>query len=286
MEELICYTPYAIIILPKLSFDDTGNLKEFACIGMAIEPMLKVHTKKSSEFKIKDLEGENFMELLNSLKNYFNLEAVEIEINELDKINSINYISAIVLACSISYLWINKIRNIYETINLIDELLFKNKLYLGISHILFNGGMNLYSKNETSILFHRLPFINMNWNLIVLEKGTYDFFDIIKDKNYRNVLAHHTNESFSIIQNDFTLSKIYEENKRIAFDAGLIDSDLYEIINLLNKAGFYAGYNYFSRGIHVLTETSRKEEAIKIIESIFEKGYVRIYNINHSGLFL
>lgn len=285
MNEINCYSPYVLIILPKLLFDEEGNISEFSYIGMAIEPMLKVNAKESSDLKT-NIKNDDIITVLNSIKNYFGLSNIEINVFNDFNLNSINYLSTITLACSFIYLWISNQRNLYENLDLIDSLIYKNKVGLQISHIVLNGGFGFYSKSNNQTIYYRLPYNKANYELLILEKGSYNFFDIIKDKNYRNVLAHHTKLSYDAIQNDMSLKRIYEENKRIAFDTGLIDSDLYEIIKLLSNEGFISGYNFFTNGMHVIAKSSDKERILKILEGITDRSSIKSFRVNYTGLFI
>ena len=145
------------------------------------------------------------------------------------------------------------------------------------------GGRCFLSMNNgsppTNFFRNSTPFTNIGKRII-------QFFDIIKDNNYRNVLTHHTKLSYDAIQNDMSLKRIYEENKRIAFDTGLIDSDLYEIIKLLSNEGFISGYNFFTNGMHVIAKSSDKERTLKILEGITDRSSIKSFRVNYTGLFI
>jgi pantoate kinase len=80
------------------------------------------------------------------------------------------------------------------------------------------------------------------------------------------------------------MENIYEENLRIAYNAGLIDDDFFDIIKLLKKEGFYSGYNFFAKGIHVIAEKEKTESVTRILEGIAANKNISVYNVNYTGL--
>jgi hypothetical protein len=284
MKELLCSSPLSLILLPKLLFDEEGNIKEFSLIGLSLEPCVKTKICISENFKINYDENNVILNILNDLKNYYNLNFIEINFINYCKIFSLNYLNSLVLSCCIPYLWINNYKNLYENLNLIDNLLIKNKVGLETSFLLHFGGLCFISKSYLGNFIYKIPINLKDKNVIILERGSYNFFDIIKDIHYRNVLSHHTLESYEVLKNNLNMEIIYEENLRVAYNAGLIDDDLFDIIKMLRKEGFYAGYNFFAKGIHVIAEKEKTEKVIRILEGIAGDKNISIYNVNYTGL--
>jgi hypothetical protein len=286
MNKLTCISPLSLILLPKLIFDEEGNLKEFTFIGLALEPCIRTEINMSDRFKINYDENNIILNLLNELKDYYNLNYIEINFINYIKIFSLNYLNSLIISCCIPYLWINDYRNLYENFNLIDNLIVKNKIGLEISFLFLFGGLCFISKSHLRNFIYKIPFNLKNKNVIVLERGGYNFFDIIKDIYYKNVLSHHTLESYEVIKNNLSLNNIYEENQRIAYNAGLIDDDLFDIIKTLKKEGFYAGYNFFAKGIHVIVEKEKTENVVQLLKNISGENQISLFNVNYTGLIL
>ncbi len=257
-------SPSSILILPRIEFDDEGNVISISSVACNVEPRVRAVAKK--EYSRLEVKGPYFLSsFIEYIKDQLCLGPFSLEASLTSDLQSLNQeVSALLssFACSLSLFNLD----FNDHMNLLEGFIIKNKLSFLLPSNLFHEGFSISSRSFMFNFDQVLNFDLADFSVLFVELGRLDIHDFLLDKWYRKVIAFHSSSCFDHFSSSLDLDSLYEANNRLAFQAGILEPELEEMMKEARELGLkFVGYNYFSKGFHCLVENSR---IVAIYESL------------------
>jgi hypothetical protein len=263
-------SPSSILVLPRLEFDDEGNIRGLATVSYNVDCKVIAESELSDKFEI--IGGEEFKLIIERVIRKLNLKNATIRISFEKRFSSLNQELSALLSSFASYLSLFDFDLNDHIKNLEEEVLNEKICFLSPMTLLYKGCV-FFKKDNFSSMCYELNFDLLNYSIILIELGSLDFNYFLKDKNYRKVLAIHSSSSFDFFSYSMDLPSLYEANNRLAFQAGIIEPEIEEMMNEARKLNCdFVGYNYFSRAFHCLVKKELRNTVYENLIGILSKN--------------
>lgn len=263
-------SPSSILVLPRLEFDDEGNITGLATVSYNVDCKVIAEAELSDKFEI--IGGEEFKLIIERLIRNLNLKNASIRISFEKRLYSLNQELSAILSSFASYLSLFNF-DLNDYIKNLEEEVIKEKFcFLSPVTLLYKGCV-FFRKDNIASMCYELNFDLQNYSIILVELGNLDFNYFLKDKNYRKVLAVHSSSSFDFFTYSMDLSSLYEANNKLAFQAGIIEPEIEELMNEARKLNCnFVGYNYFSKAFHCFVKKELRNTIYTHLIGILSKN--------------
>jgi len=262
--------PSSILILPQIDFDDEGNIISISTVSLNLQYNIIAEAEKSNDIYINDF---NYCkEFLNKIKEELKIGGAKIMIKIDQEFKSLNQELSILLSSFASFLELYGI-DFKLYLKQIDEYVLKNRLSFISPSTLLHRNLVLKRKLPFLEITYELPIELIDYYLVIVELGDFDINYFLKDKWYRKVISHHSNSSFDFFLSNQDLQSLYEANNKFAFQAGLLEPELEELMKIAKELGSdYVGYNFFSKAFHCLVNYESFEKFYSNLLGILSKN--------------
>ncbi|HLI47059.1 MAG TPA: hypothetical protein VKU94_07695 [Geobacterales bacterium] len=255
--------PSSILILPQIDFDEDGSITSLSTVSLNLN--YRVHAEAEKDDDLKLVNCDIYEKLFETIKNELNLGGARITVSIEKKFDSLNQNVSILLSIFDSYLRLYGL-DFKEYLKIIEDYLMKRRAsFLLPSSLLYNN----FVFHRKSAIFDSIYELGMDisdYSLVIVELGNFDIQDFLKDKWYRKVISYHSNSSFEFFSNSMDLQSLYEANNKFAFQAGLLEPELEDLMKIAKNLGSeFVGYNFFSKAFHCLV---RKENSVDFYERL------------------
>ncbi len=277
-------SPSSILILPRIEFDDEGNVINISSVSCNVEPRVKATAKKES-FR-SEIKGPPFLSFfIEYIKDQLCLDPFSLEVSLTSDLQSLNQEVSALLSSFASSLYLFNL-DFNNHMSLLEEFIIKNKLSFLLPSNLLYEGFSISSRSFMLNFNQALNFELSGFSVLFVELGRLNIHDFLLDKWYRKVIAVHSSSCFDYFSSSLDLDSLYEANNRLAFQSGILEPELEEMMEEARKLGIkFVGYNYFSKGFHCLVENSRIAEIHKTLSKLLSKDeMLRVLKISATPL--